>query len=243
MLRLSLVAASLFAAGFGLAAPAAAEDAAEPISTPRRLIPNFDILNLVPVLDELGVSHELRTSEDGKPFLAASFADGFTFNLAPTACLSSDFSRCIGIHIVAYFAASDVNPQTLSAFNQSNEFASVGVYVRNESVFLLRYEIADYGIPRGNFASSLAQFVSVANRLSGELAARPKTVSLQGFSDDLSSRTLNRKGLTAIGAVGAAQGRPHDEGLAEAAALADALFRSGAPVNAIGVNAAGAAKQ
>jgi hypothetical protein len=233
LLRFSLAAGALLAAGFGASAPAAAEDAAEPISTPRRLIPNFDVLNLVPVLDELGVTHELRTSEDGKPFLAASFADGFTFNLAPTACLSSDFSRCIGVHIVAYFAASDINPQTLSAFNQNNEFASVGVYVRNESVFLLRYEIADYGIPRGNFASSLAQFVAVANRLSSELASRPKTVSLQGFSDDFSARALNRGGLAAIGAVGAAARHPHDEGLVEAAGLADALFRSGAPVNAV----------
>lgn len=236
MRRLFLSAAAFLAATPLAAAqslPAAPARGDEPISTPRRLIPNFDILNIVPVLDELGVSHSLRESDDGRPFLAASIGDTFTFNVAPTACLSSDYSRCIGVNFVAIFAVSDPNPQTISAFNQKNEFTSVGLYGRDGLVFLLRYEIADYGIPRGNFASSLAQFLTAASRLETELSSGPKTVSQQGFASDLAAGALNRGSLVRLGG-GAAPRHPHDDGLEEAAAMAEILIRSGAPVNPVG---------
>lgn len=235
MRRQLIGAAAFFVAGLvGPGAACAQTEPGEPISTPRRLIPNFDILNLVPVLDELGIRHELRQSGDGRPFLTASIGDTFAFNLVPTACLSSDFSRCIGVNIIAFFGAPNANPQTISAFNQKNEFASVGLIGRDEGVFLVRYDIADYGIPRGNFASSIARFATVAAALESELASGPKTVSAEGFATDLAARALNAKSLQSISGAAGKPAHPHDASLEAATLLAEELLRDGAPVNTIG---------
>lgn len=230
------LAATAFAPGGALAQAAATAPSSdnEPISTPRRLMPNFDILNLVPVLDELGVRHELRQTDDGRPYLTAAIGDSFAFNVAPTACLSSDFSRCIGVNIVAFFDAPEANAQTISAFNQKNEFASVGLIGGGEGVFLLRYDIADYGIPRGNLASSLARFVAVAAQLEAELATGPKTVSAEGYASDLAARALNAGILQSLNGAAPRPANPHDASLADAALLAEELLRDGAPANSIG---------
>lgn len=196
-------------------------------------MPNFDIMNLVPVLDELGVRHEMRQTDDGRPYLTAAIGDAFAFNIAPTACLSSDFSRCIGVNIVAFFSAPDANAQTISAFNQKNAFASVGLIGRGEGVFLLRYDIADYGIPRGNFASSLARFAAVAASLEAELASGPKTVNAEGYASDLAARALNAGSLKMLGGAASRPANPHDSSLEEASLLAEELLRDGAPANSI----------
>lgn len=239
MRRYILFATAIIAACIAGAGKAAAQaepgvtPADEPIAAPRRILPNFDILNLVPVLDDLGIRHDLRQNDDGRPFLTASIGDRFAFNIVPTACLSSDFSRCIGVNIIAFFGADRMNPQTISAFNQNNLFTSVGLIGRNEGVFLVRYEIADYGIPRGNLASSLMRFAAIASRLELELISGPQTVSAQGFASDLAAGSLNQQQRLLIGAAKVAPAHAHDPDLAAAAALADALFRSGAPVNEI----------
>ena len=234
MFRFASCAAVGFAATFIAATCAGAQPGAPDvqIEAPRNLIPNFDAMNLAPVLDDLGARYELRRMEDGRPFLAVSFDDDFAFNLVPTACLSSDFSRCIGVNIVAIYSAGGLNAQTISAFNQSNAFASVGWYEREKSLFLLRYDIADYGIPRGNLASSLAQFIATAARLQTEIETRPKTVSLYGYADDVLAGSLNRKGLAAMGARPKTAGA-HEASLSEATGLIEALFQAGAAVNTV----------
>lgn len=231
MFRRSIVAALTLGA---VPLAAAAQDAVrEPISMPRQLVPNFDIFNLVPVLDELGIRHELHSDGGDKPYLTASLSDGFAFNIAPTAC-SSAFSRCIGVNFVALYGADAVTPQTIFAFNQSHAFTSVGLIGESRGVYLLRYELADYGIPRGNFAASLAQFLAVADQFQSALASAPQTVSLQGYAEDFAADGLNRQALSALGGAQTAPRGPHDASLADAVARAEALFRSGAPVNPVG---------
>lgn len=204
----------------------------DPISNPRALVANFDVANVTPLLDELGLLHETRTTEDGQTFIVASDGGNLSFNIVPAACLNANKTRCIGVIVIALFSGS-ANPQTVSAFNQRFVFSSAGIV--SEGAYLSRYDIADYGIPRGNFASSLATFVYVADQFRQALASGSKTVSLDGYPSDLSARLLNLKSAEAVGvarAAGAGPDRtPHRLDIEAAPESVEALWRAGAPVN------------
>lgn len=228
---MGLLAAALLATGAAgpLAEPAVVHPDGPPhvdIAEPARPIPNFDITNLDQVLDALGLAHETRAGSDGEKFIAVSIGDTVSFNLVPTACLDANQGRCIGLNTIALFAGS-ARPQALSAFNQKYIFSSVGVIGNGEGLYLLRYDIADYGIPRGNLAASLATFVTLLEIFRDTLAASPKSVRFEGYASDLAADRLNRQSAAAAG-VSELTALP----AADVQSLAEALFAAGAPVNA-----------
>lgn len=182
--------ASLGAFALAVSAGAAAAQTEELISNPRGMVANFDAVNLGPVLTELGIVWQERQLADGRPFIAASIGAALGFNILPAACLGADGkSNCVGGNFVTLFTGGSPNPQSVSAFNQKYVFTSAGMYSDGSSAFLSRYEIADYGIPRGNVASSIYTFFQLAQRFRDEIAA--KTVSADGYADDMSAASLN----------------------------------------------------
>lgn len=197
-LRLTAGALAL-AASVGLASLGTANaQSGELISNPRGMINNFDAANLGPVLTELGIVWQERQLADGRSFIAASIGAALSFNIVPTACISADGkSNCIGMNIISLFSNGSPNPQSVSAFNQKYHFASAGMLSDNSSAFLSRYDIADYGIPRGNVASSIYNYFNLAQRFRDEVAT--KTVSLEGYADDMSAGALNVSAGEALG--------------------------------------------
>lgn len=189
---------SLGAVALLLSAGAAGAQNQELISNPRGMVTNFDVVNLGPVLTELGIVWQERQLADGRPFIAASIGATLNFNILPAACVGADGkSNCVGANLITIYSGGSPNPQSVSAFNQKYVFTSAGMYSDESSAFLSRYEIADYGIPRGNVASSVYTFFQIAQRFRDEIAA--KTVSADGYADDMSASALTVSAAQAIG--------------------------------------------
>jgi hypothetical protein len=186
----SLARASIGAIALVLSVGAANAQTQELISNPRGMVTNFDAVNLGPVLTELGIVWQERQLSDGRPFIAASIGAALNFNILPAACLGADGkTNCVGANYITLFSGGAPNPQSVSAFNQKYVFTSAGMYSDGSSAFLSRYDIADYGIPRGNVASSIYTFFQLAQRFRDEIAT--KTVSADGYADDMSASSLN----------------------------------------------------
>lgn len=169
----------------------------ELIANPHGLVKNFDPVNLGPVLTELGIVWQERRMADGQIFIAASIGGALNFNIIPLACLSADQkSNCVGANIFTFYTGY-ANPQSVSAFAQKYVFTSAGILSDNSGAYLSRYEIADYGIPRGNVASSIGSYFLLAQRFRDEIAA--KTVSADGYVDDMAASSLNVASAESIG--------------------------------------------
>lgn len=222
-----------YAAALGLSGAAVAQETT--VSNPRDLAPNFDTETLGPILTELGTVWQRREAPNGQPYIAMSVGGELTLNIVPAACKGRDYTDCIGMNTVALFAGAGLNYQTVMAFNQKYWFSTAGVAEDGSSAYLSRYEISDYGIPRGNIAASVINLVALAERFRAELDSAAKTVSQQGYAGDLSARLLNGREMTTIGVnhpLEMMQG--HDVAFEESAALVDLLLADeNAPRNKI----------
>lgn len=159
------------------------------LSNPTNIVKNFSVQTVGPVLNELGMPWEVRQLDNGAQYIIA--AGGSTqFILFFTACQGSN--GCVGMQAVTFFRGVDPNPQTVQAFNSNIPFVTAGVDQDGEA-YISRYDISDYGIPRGNIASSMLNFLATAEMFAGELASAHQTVSLDGYASDMSASHLNRQ--------------------------------------------------
>ncbi|MCA8889709.1 MAG: hypothetical protein KDA46_12815 [Parvularculaceae bacterium] len=220
----AFVALAVLGASATGAATLAYAQAGDPLTNPRGIVANFDTANLGPVLTELGVVWQERSLSNGQRFVAASVGSA-SFNIIPAACTGANQTNCVGANIVAVYTSDYINPQSVSAFNQALPFVSAGISSDNTTAYVSRYEIADYGIPRGNVASSIINFL-VASDMFEKQTTGARTVSAEGYADDLSAAYLNTQSGEAIGVNVAASG---DKSLASMhyaeAAATPQLFR------------------
>ncbi len=212
---------------------AAAQNAG--VSNPSSVIPNYDVSSIGPILNELGVAWQAQKGDDGQTFIAANVADQVNFLLAPTACRDVNQSDCVGLNMVAIFDGA-ANPQTVQAFNYRYAFASAGLDPSG-SAYISRYEIADYGAHRGNIATSIQVFANQVVMFGAELATARRTVSLDGYADDLSASHLNRQSVTMMTGYEVLPNSPidaHQRGFEQAAAQVKKLIANkSAPRNKI----------
>lgn len=173
------------------------------ISNPRVSVPNFDIETITPILSELGIVHTVNQTSNGMRYVSANIAGEINVKFLPSACLTAGRSDCIGLATMAHYEGGSFNPQTVSAFNQKYQFISAGVVENGKYAFVSRYDIADYGMPRGNIASSVANFYVLASKFRDEVSTSSRTVSLDGYADDLSASVLNSHALEAMGVTAA----------------------------------------
>lgn len=185
----------MMAATFAMAGAASAQNTVGMVN-PRGMVENFDFGNLQPVLTELGLPTQLSETADGQRYLAASY-NQLKFVIIPRACQNAGTSGCLGVELLAIFAG-DPNPQTVAAFNSAYPFISAGMVSNPTGAFISRYEIADYGIPRGNVASSVGSYLGIVETFRNELATSSQTISLDGYGDDMSARLLNGRTLSAF---------------------------------------------
>jgi len=192
---------SVVAAGAAMVSVAAAQNSLSSgaqdslVSNPTGIVANFDAEAIGPVLTELGVAWQESTDSSGKPVILANAGGSLVFYLQPTACRTNDNKNCIGLLTISFFEG-DANSQTVRAFNDRYHFSRTGL--NQSGAFISRYDIADYGVPRGNVASSIANFAYLANLFQSELASAGRTVSLEGYANDLAASSLNRMGLTEL---------------------------------------------
>ena len=91
--------------------------------------------------------------------------------------------------MIAIFAG-DADQRTVSAFNYKYPYTSAGID-NSGSAFISRYDIADFGTPRGNFARSLDVFLSQAAYLKDTLETSTVTVNRAAYTGDLAANSLN----------------------------------------------------
>lgn len=161
----------------------------EIISDAGKLMYDYDVENIVPVLQELGLKWEGRTAPQGEKVVIATAPSGMKFVLMPTACKSGVASGCVGVAMTAVFNGA-IDQRTVTSFNYRYPFTSAGME-ESGAAFINRYEIADYGIPRGNFVTSVYVFLAQAEMLAESLATATKTVSQESYLGDLSANALN----------------------------------------------------
>ncbi|MFN3960137.1 MAG: hypothetical protein ACK4NP_09520 [Parvularculaceae bacterium] len=169
---------------------------AQTISNPTGTVRNFDIANLGPVLTDMGVQWEQRSGPNGQAFIVAN-VNGYFLNIVPSACQGANGSQCLGAQTFALNESPAVSQQGINAFNLRYAFLSAGPL--QNGYYLSRYDIADYGIARGNVYSSIASFLSIAARAGSELSGGGQTVSTIGFAEDMSAGHLNEAAGAAIG--------------------------------------------
>jgi hypothetical protein len=199
---------------------------AQGISNPAGTVRNFDIANLGPVLTDMGVQWEQRSGPNGQPFIVAN-ANGYFLNIVPAACQGANNTQCLGAQTFALNEAPTVSQQSINAFNLRYAFLSAGPLPNG--YYLSRYDIADYGIARGNVYSSIASFLAIAANASGELAGGGQTVSTVGFAEDMSASHLNEASGRAIGLeVGVNTTDPHLKEIRATPEFVKALAASGA---------------
>ncbi|MEQ1929387.1 MAG: hypothetical protein ABL957_02485 [Parvularculaceae bacterium] len=170
----------------------------ELISNPRGVVSSFDVANIGPILTEMGAVWQQAQAPSGQPYLQVSAGGDLVLNVIPTACQGQNYTGCVGMNTVAFFSGADLNYQTITAFNQRYWFSTAGISEDGSSAYISRYDISDYGIPRGNVAASVLNLVVLAGMFREELASGAKTVSLEGFAEDMSARLLNGRGLSAL---------------------------------------------
>lgn len=204
-----------------LASNAAAQnslaDANAPVSNPATAVSNFDVQSVGPVLNELGVAWQAIQDEAGKSLIQANAGGAMVFYLKPTACRAANGTDCVGLATFAYFQGA-ANAQTVRAFNDSYPFASTGLMSSGSGAYISRYDIADYGIPRGNVAISILSFLTLADKFRSELQTASQTVAFEGYAADLSSARLNRESLADLTGFESLPGTPlkrHQQGFEE----------------------------
>ena len=140
---------------------AASAQVQEDVDQPGVSILDFDVTTIGPILTEMNILWQTRQSPDGRPFILAN-ADGQTvFVLSPLACRDEEtFSGCVGLQYISVFDG-EAQTQSVRDFNNRYAFANVGVNALGNS-YMSRYDIADYGMARGNFAITVSTFSKLA---------------------------------------------------------------------------------
>ncbi len=154
-----------------------------------RSVKNFDAVNLGPVLTELGLTWQTATLENGQTILAARTSSGFNMVMKPSACFDNKISNCVGLQTLALFDGPQPSLQALSNFNENFPFTTAGPL--DKGYYLSRYDIADYGIPRGNIESSLKNFTYGADIFREQMSKDRFTASFDPEAGNEALSTLH----------------------------------------------------
>lgn len=138
-------------------APASAE-----LTNSHQIWTTFTADELVGVAQELGSTASATNGPDG-PEVDITTSKGFQYSANPVACQSD--GNCYGLIIQAAFANANpaVDANWLSDFNLKHVFTTA--MLSGGEIILVRYEICDFGVAKGNVASDLTNFERSARHL------------------------------------------------------------------------------
>ncbi|NWH09446.1 MAG: YbjN domain-containing protein [Alphaproteobacteria bacterium] len=125
----------------------------------------FDAAEISALLIEMGMK-DVRISKNanGQDEVLAASEDGLKFNAIPAACQAN--TGCLGLDLYAWWTADDgkLTPEQANNFNKNYRFAKAYVNEAGE-IYLSRYVIADYGIPRDNLKVEIYAFLGSVDGL------------------------------------------------------------------------------
>ena len=147
-----IVSTALIAGASLWAAPALAS-----VSNTNDIWFSWDANRVIALATEVGDTGTLIPGDNGDPpSVGIVTSSGLKYVIAPTAC---DQGTCYGFQLTAEFDGS-VTAEQMNQFNLARSFTKA--YVDEGNAYLTRYEINDYGIPKGNFAADMTNFEAVA---------------------------------------------------------------------------------
>jgi len=127
------------------------------VSSPNDIWFSWDAARVMALAGELGdTAEKIDDTPGAPPSVGITTPSGLKYIVEPTAC---DGSNCAGFELTAAFDANATTDQ-MNQFNLLRSFTKA--YVDSGSTFLTRYEINDYGIPKGNIAADMTNFEAVA---------------------------------------------------------------------------------
>lgn len=159
-----------------------------PVKNPGTTLNSLHAEAIIPVLAELGLSYKGATLPNGQKVVLAEAPNGLKFQITPTACVESG-ERCKGVNMLALFQTR-AQERVISSFNYRYAFVSAGLDDSGVA-YISRYDIADYGMPKGNLAVSIQTYLYMASLFDRHLYEATNTVSLEADPADLSAHGLN----------------------------------------------------
>ena len=147
-----IVSTALLAGAMLWAAPAPAE-----VSNTGEIWVSWDANRVIALATEVGDTGTLIPGDNSEPpSVGIVTSGGLKYVIEPTAC---NQGTCYGFQLTAEFDGS-VTAEQMNQFNLARSFTKA--YVDEGNAYLTRYEISDYGIPKGNFAADMTNFEAVA---------------------------------------------------------------------------------
>ena len=169
-----------------------------PVKNPGAPLTSLHAEAVIPVLKEMGLAYQGATLPNGQKVILATAPNGLKFQITPTACDEAG-SRCKGLNMLALFSTR-AQERVVSAFNYRYAFVSTGLDDSGVA-YISRYDIADYGMPRGNLAVSIQTYLSLASLFDRHLFEATNTVSLDASDGDLAAHGLNMQQVLADSAL------------------------------------------
>ena len=165
-----------------------------PVSNPGHTLSSLHAEAIIPVLAELGLDYQGATLPNGQKVVLAEAPNGLKFQITPTAC-EEGAQRCKGVNMLALFQTR-AQERVISAFNYRYAFVSTGLDDSGVA-YISRYDIADYGMPKGNLAVSIQTYLYMASLFDRHLYEATNTVSLEADPAALSAHALNMQTVLA----------------------------------------------
>jgi hypothetical protein len=165
-----------------------------PVRNPSASMISLHAEAVMPLLTELGIEHQGATLPGGQKVILATSPNGLKFQITPTACDESG-TRCKGLNMLALFNTRAAE-RTVSAFNYRYAFVSTGLDDSGVA-YISRYDIADYGVPRGNLAVSVQTFLYMSSLFDRHLYESTNTVQKRPSDMDLAAHGLNMRQVLA----------------------------------------------
>ncbi|MEL6378658.1 MAG: hypothetical protein AAFQ29_02720 [Pseudomonadota bacterium] len=218
-----------------------AQTAPDPISQPGVSIVSFDVAQLGPILTEMKYLWQARQAPDGSPFILANSGGDSIFVITPLACRGTQYTDCVGMQLISVFD-DKADPEAVRDFNNRYVFSNVGINDNGNS-YISRYDIADYGIARGNVATIISTFVTFSEIYAETIVESHDAITFRresGLSTKVSRlNETDKNGLVLnanLGPGGVARSRfdaePHNPRLREAYEKRQQIFDDAAlPLN------------
>jgi hypothetical protein len=164
------------------------------LTTPNKVLPGFDVNQIAEIAGEIGYENTVVTWSDKTQGVEID-TDAGTFYATPEVCKEG---ACYGLAISALFGPdTNVPLSAINYFNHHREFTKA--YSHEGRLYLTRYEIADFGIPKGNIAHNMSNFVAIATDFADFLTTGAKTSSYEpGQSVQDTIKVLTSKSAKAL---------------------------------------------
>ncbi len=160
---------AMLATTMSFAAPVAAQ---KTTASDAIVIREFTADSIGKAFAEMGIDYKVENDGKGPSFLTFSY-DGLKMSIYPTACATGTNEKCVGAFLTAswgpYKGVSRMEMlERINAFDNKYDFADAAIYADN-SPFLSRYWIADYGMNYGNLRVEMQAFAGIAQTFANEI--------------------------------------------------------------------------